>query len=66
MRITNLTNSPYDLIDAKGKKVRLGARDTVVMDVHPLHLNAYRTIGYFLIEDTDEQPKRQQRTKQGG
>ncbi len=51
MKITNLTNSPYDLIDAKGKPVRLPARGSINIDPHPQHLNQYRMLGYFRIED---------------
>ncbi|WP_442596313.1 hypothetical protein ACSBPU_05605 [Parapusillimonas sp. JC17] len=51
MRITNLTNSPYDLLDAKGKTVRLAARGSVSIDPHPQHVSHYRAVGYFRIED---------------
>lgn len=51
MLITNLTNSPYDLVNSEGKKVRLAARDFVKIEPHPLHVNIYRSLGYFKIED---------------
>lgn len=50
MRITNLTNSPYDLRAADGSVVRLPARGEVDIDPHPMHIGTYRTLGYFRIE----------------
>lgn len=50
--IHNLTNSPFDLLDDKGKKVRIGARETLVgFKPHPMHENFYRSLGYFRIEE---------------
>jgi len=52
MRVTNLTNSPHDLVNAEGEKVRLPARGAVEsFEPHPLHAGLYRSIGYFRIED---------------
>lgn len=50
MRITNLTNSPYDLRAADGTVVRLPARGVVDIDPHPMHIGTYRALGYFRIE----------------
>lgn len=50
--IHNLTNSPFDLLDDKGEKVRIGARETLVgFKPHPRHENLYRQLGYFRIEE---------------
>lgn len=46
-RIKNLTNSPYDIRVKGGKTERLPARGEITVDVDPLHLPLYRTIGYF-------------------
>lgn len=46
-KIRNLTNSPYDLIDADGKKVRLPARGEVTTSLHPMHEGLYRAIKYM-------------------
>ena len=51
MKITNLTNSPYQLVDAKGKAVVLPARGEIDIDPHPMHENLYRQLGYFRIEE---------------
>lgn len=51
MKITNLTNSPYQLVDAKGKAVMLPARGEIDIDPHPMHENLYRQLGYFRIEE---------------
>jgi len=51
MKITNLTNSPYQLVDAKGKAVMLPARGEVNIDLHPMYENLYRQMGYFRIEE---------------
>lgn len=50
-RIKNLTNSPHDVLNAKGKKVRLPARGEIDVDIHPLHLPLYRALGYFEITE---------------
>ena len=49
-KIRNLTNSPYDLIDADGNKVRIDAHGEVVTTVHPLHEGLYRAIKYLTLE----------------
>lgn len=50
--IHNLTNSPFDLLDDKGEKVRIGARETLVgLKPHPMHESLYRQLGYFRIEE---------------
>ena len=49
-KIRNLTNSPYDLIDADGNKVRLPARGEVTTSLHPLHEGLYRAIKYMELE----------------
>ena len=50
-KIENLLNSPYDLIDADGQKVRIGPRETIETTLHPLHEGLYRAVRYFRIED---------------
>ncbi|WMT90148.1 hypothetical protein [Pelagibacterium sp. H642] len=57
-RIKNLTNSPYDIMNAKGQKVRLPARGEIEVNVHPLHLPLYRTLGYFTISEGDAAPQK--------
>lgn len=49
-KIENLLNSPYDLIDADGQKVRIGPRETIETTLHPLHEGLYRAVKYFRIE----------------
>lgn len=51
MKITNLTNSPYKLINANGESVVLPARGAVDIDPHPMHASLYRQLGYFRIEE---------------
>lgn len=51
MRIRNLTNSPYDILAADSKPVRLPARGTIEVEPHPQRLPLYRALGYFRIED---------------
>lgn len=53
-KIRNLTNSPYDLIDADGKKVRLPARGEVTTSLHPMHEGLYRAIKYMELEPAPE------------
>lgn len=55
-KIRNLTNSPYDLIDADGNKVRLPARGGVTTSLHPLHEGLYRNVRYFEIEPVTSGP----------
>lgn len=55
-KIENLLNAPYDLIDADGQKVRIGARGTVETTLHPLHEGLYRAVGYFKITDGKVDP----------
>ena len=52
MQIKNLTNSPYSLTGKDGKAVMLPARGTVDIEPHPLHVNQYRQVGYFEIEES--------------
>lgn len=50
--IHNLTNSPFDLLDDEGKKVRIGARGTIEgFKPHPGQEPFYRSLGYFKIEE---------------
>ncbi|WP_394065415.1 hypothetical protein [Alcaligenes sp. WGS1538] len=59
MKITNLTNSPYDLVDSQGRKVRLAARGVVEgFEPHPMHIGTYRALGYFRIENGHEAAKK--------
>lgn len=51
MRLKNLTNSPFALIDKDGKKVMLPARGTVDIEPHPMHAAYYRQVGYFEISE---------------
>lgn len=55
-RIKNLTNSPYDIRVKGGKTERLPARGEIMVDVDPLHLPLYRTIGYFQLFETKSVP----------
>ncbi|CAN7517091.1 hypothetical protein [Brucella pseudogrignonensis] len=55
-RIKNLTNSPYDIRVKGGKTERLPARGEITVDVDPLHLPLYRTIGYFQLSETASVP----------
>ena len=53
MKIKNLTNSPFDLLDDKGEKVRIPARGTLVgFKPHPGQEPLYRSLGYFRIEES--------------
>lgn len=50
--IHNLTNSPFDLLDDKGEKVRIDARGTIEeFKPHPGQESLYRSLGYFRIEE---------------
>lgn len=61
MKITNLTNSPYQLVDAKGKAVMLPARGEIDIDPHPMHVSYYRQAGYFkTTESAKAAPKNQE------
>ena len=53
MIIKNLTNSPFDLIDHAGQKVRIPARGTVDIEPHPMHSAYYRQVGYFEITENE-------------
>lgn len=68
MNIKNLTNSPFDLVDKDGKKVRLPARGTVDIEPHPSQASYYKNIGYFQItESAKAEPKQDQKpAKQHG
>lgn len=50
-KIKNLTNSPYQLVDAKGAAVMLPAMGEIEIDPHPMHESLYRQLGYFRIEE---------------
>lgn len=54
MHIKNLTNSPYQLVDAKGKAVMLPARGEIDIEPHPMHASYYRQAGYFKITDSEK------------
>lgn len=57
MKITNLTNSPHNLLNDKGEKVHLAARGTIEgFTPHQNHAALYKSIGYFRIEE-DAAPK---------
>lgn len=59
--IHNLTNSPFDLLNDKGEKVRIAARGSIVgFKPHPSQLSIYRSLGYFRIEDARQEPERGQ------
>lgn len=52
INIHNLTNSPFDLMNDKGEKVRIPARGTLVgFKPHPRQEAFYRSLGYFRIEE---------------
>jgi len=56
--IHNLTNSPFDLLNDKGEKVRIAARGSIVgFKPHPGQLPFYRSLGYFKIEDAGQEQK---------
>ena len=59
--IHNLANSPFDLLNDKGEKVRIAARGSIVgFKPHPGQLPFYRSLGYFRIEDAGQDSKRDQ------
>lgn len=59
--IHNLTNSPFDLLNDKGEKVRIAARGSIVgFKPHPGQLPLYRSLGYFKIEDAGQDSKQDQ------
>ena len=50
--IHNLTNSPFDLLNDSGEKVRIAARGSIVgFRPHPSQLSIYQSLSYFRIED---------------
>lgn len=49
--IKNLTNSPYEIIIEDGCKEIVPARGEIIASVHPNHLQFYRSLGYFVIEE---------------
>lgn len=51
MKITNLTNSPFDLINDKGEKERLPARGELTFEPHHMHAASYRRAQYFKVEE---------------
>lgn len=66
MRIKNLTNSPYELMDEDGNRVVLPAGGEISgFKPHPMQMGLYRAIGYFNITekeaDQEDQPKRRGR-----
>lgn len=54
--IKNLTNSPYDIRLKGGKVERLPARGEITVDVDPMHLPLYRTLGYFQFTEAAAKP----------
>lgn len=59
--IHNLTNSPFDLLNDRGEKVRIAARGSIVgFKPHPSQLSIYQSLGYFRIEETGQDSKRDQ------
>lgn len=59
--IHNLTNSPFDLVNDRGEKVRIAARGSIVgFEPRPSQLPFYRSLGYFRIEETGQDSKRDQ------
>jgi len=58
LTIKNMTNSPYPVVLADGSRTMLPARGTLEnVDVHPQHLQLYRSIGYFQISEAEAGPK---------
>lgn len=53
MIIQNLTNSPMDLLNDKGERVRIAARGQLEgFTPHPSQSSLYRQLGYFrIVED---------------
>ncbi|MCC5777856.1 hypothetical protein H7H48_02240 [Nitratireductor sp. B36] len=55
--IKNLTNSPYEIVMADGKKSMLPARGVLEnVEVHPMHLPLYRALRYFEITEIEGKP----------
>lgn len=52
MHIKNLTNSPFTLVDAEGKRRMIAAHGEIDIDPHPMHVNQYRQVGYFEITES--------------
>lgn len=61
-KIRNLTNSPYDLIDADGNKVRIEAHGEVTTSLHPLHEGLYRAVRYLELTPVTGEPIEEWRT----
>lgn len=57
MRIKNLTNSPYEITNAKGEQVMIPARGEIEIDPHHTQEPFIRAAGYFEIEDNAEPAK---------
>lgn len=54
LTIKNLTNSPHPIVLADGTKAILPARGRLEnVEVHPLYLTAYRSLGYFQITESE-------------
>src|SRR5690606_33663368 len=59
--IHKLTNSPFDLLNDKGEKVRIAARGSIVgVKPHPSQLPIYRAHISFRIEETGRDANRDQ------
>ncbi len=56
MYIQNRTNSPYDIFDREGKKVRIPARGGVEADLLPHQAEAISRLGYFQVLDQAPEP----------
>jgi hypothetical protein len=56
--IKNLVNSPYDIRLVDGTTARLPARGELTVDVDPMHLPLYRTLGYFQLTEIEGNPKK--------
>ncbi|MBV2144238.1 hypothetical protein KUG47_12110 [Falsochrobactrum sp. TDYN1] len=57
LTIKNLTNSPYPVILADGSKEILPARGVLEnVEVHPMHMPLYRSIGYFQLSEMPSVP----------
>ena len=64
MRIKNLTGSPYELTDKDGNKIMLPAFGIVEIEPHPMHVNQYKQLGYFDIDDRAAPEEKKTKRKQ--
>lgn len=56
-KVKNLTNSPYDLLNADGAKEHLPAMGELTYDPHPTQAGYVRSVGYFRVEEVEKVKK---------